>query len=139
MQFVPLNVLVVDDDATNREVVQVILAAEGHGVWQAGSGVEALAIADGALPFDVVVMDLHMPEMDGLEATRRLRDGDATRELAILIVTGDTHREVEHHVRQAGGDHLIRKPIRRRAFLEALAHTLSRRGRLGEAETIQRV
>lgn len=118
-----LNVLIVDDEPLNREVAQVILANEGHHVETRDTGAEALAAClDG--PFDVVLMDIYMPVMDGLAATRALRTHDATRHLPVIFVTGSCSDEDELAAQEAGGTYFMRKPFRRRELLEVIERVL---------------
>ncbi len=119
----PLRILVVDDDARIRTVVRRGLAYEGFRVVEAGSGEEGLAKAREHLP-DLVVLDVMMPGIDGLEVTRRLRSsGD---EIAILMLTA--RDEVRDRVEglEIGADDYLVKPF---SFEELLArvHALLRR------------
>ncbi len=117
------RILVVDDDAKIRTVVRRGLAYEGYRVVEAGSGEEGLEKAREHLP-DLVILDVMMPGMDGLEVTRRLRSsGD---EIAILMLTA--RDEVKDRVEglETGADDYLVKPF---SFEELLArvHALLRR------------
>ena len=119
----PTRILVVDDDPKIRTVVRRGLAYEGYRVVEAGSGEEGLVKAREHLP-DLVILDLMMPGIDGLEVTRRLRaSGD---EIAILILTA--RDEVKDRVEglETGADDYLVKPF---SFEELLArvHALLRR------------
>jgi len=119
----PTRILVVDDDAKIRTVVRRGLAYEGYRVVEAGSGEEGLVKAREHLP-DLVILDVMMPGMDGLEVTRRLRSsGD---DLAILMLTA--RDEVTDRVEglENGADDYLVKPF---SFEELLArvHALLRR------------
>jgi len=109
----PFNVLIVDDNATNRQVMELILDSVGldHASAQDGrEGVEAMQTGD----FDAVLMDIQMPVMDGLEATRRIRDWErsAGRPRApILIVSANCLREHVEAGQAAGADAHLNKPI----------------------------
>ncbi|MFC7380547.1 ATP-binding protein [Brevundimonas sp. GCM10030266] len=122
------RVLVADDNATNRQVVGLILDTAGIDTVFAEDGREALA-ALSKEAFDLVLMDMMMPEMDGMEATRRLRAGDAgyiARETPLLMLTANTLPE---HVAQsvaAGADGHLAKPITPARLLQAVAQALSR-------------
>ena len=88
-----LRVLLVDDVAMNREIVASFLRAAGHITTCVKSGSEAVA-AVATADFDVVLMDVRMPEMDGLEATRRIRALDGARgRVPIIALTGQTSPE----------------------------------------------
>ena len=67
------KILVVDDDYTNRLVVRLLMERRGHSVSEAASGQDALSSVERS-DFDVILMDLSMPQMDGFETTRRIRD-----------------------------------------------------------------
>jgi two-component system response regulator MprA len=119
----PTRILVVDDDAKIRTVVRRGLAYEGYRVVEAGTGEEGLEKAREHLP-DLVILDVMMPGMDGLEVTRRLRSsGD---EIAILMLTA--RDEVKDRVEglETGADDYLVKPF---SFEELLArvHALLRR------------
>lgn len=108
-----LRVLITDDNQTNRQVAGLILEAAGVKTAFAENGREALDAITVA-PYDLVLMDMMMPIMDGLEATRRLRAGEAgdlSRDLPVIMLTANTLPE---HVAQsllAGADHHLAKPI----------------------------
>jgi CheY-like chemotaxis protein len=80
------RILVVDDEAVQRLLLRRIFERAGHDVTEAIDGTAALAA-----PPDLVVTDITMPVMDGLELIRRLRDDPATAHIPILAVSGDTH------------------------------------------------
>ncbi|WP_431268444.1 response regulator [Dankookia sp. P2] len=118
----PLRLLVVDDARVNREVVRALLRPEGHLVEEAASGGDAIAaLRRGPLP-DLVLMDLNMPGMDGLEATAAIRalDGPARR-VPIIALTGDAMPEAVAAGRAAGMDGHLTKPLQRALLLAELA------------------
>jgi two-component system, sensor histidine kinase and response regulator len=116
-------VLVVDDNATNREIVETYLASRDVACATAESGAEALAVMHAAAragaPFAVVVLDAHMPEMDGLDLAAAIRQAPSLRgaRLVMLTSTGD-HRE---RARELGIADYLTKPVRRARLLEAMA------------------
>lgn len=124
----PLRVLIVEDEPTNREIAEAILTTDGHSVTTCRNGEEALdlCIAQG-VPFDLVLMDILMPNMDGLEVTRRLRSESETRNLAILCVSARAAGADHAAGLLAGCDHYLKKPYRRKDLLEALRDTLEKR------------
>jgi CheY-like chemotaxis protein len=101
--------LVVDDDPDARELFMMFLEHAGAQVASARDGVDALAAAH-AHPPDVVVTDLAMPRMDGLELAHRLRADPATRHVPIIAVTGHAVMDVPRRARQAGCDAVLVKP-----------------------------
>ncbi len=122
-----LRVLVVDDEPMNRELIQVILEGLGHEVALARNGEEAVAFAH-ASRFDLVIMDILMPVMDGLEATRLIRKEPRNRDVAILALSAKVSGSNEEMSLQAGADHFVRKPVTRSQLLAAISQTLQRRG-----------
>jgi signal transduction histidine kinase/ActR/RegA family two-component response regulator len=118
----PRRVLVVDDVAANRLVARVLLESAGHAVELAADGEEAVeAVRRGG--FDLVLMDVHMPGTDGLEATRRIRALDgAGRHVPIIALTADAMRDQIAQCLAAGMDGHLAKPLDR----SALKHVLRR-------------
>lgn len=116
-----MRVMVVDDEPFNLEVAKVILEAEGHVVETAHDGLAALSLChDEGTRFDLVLMDLAMPVMDGVEAIRQLRASPDTQELPILVVTGSSDHQELLAVREAGGNAIVHKPFRRIQLLHAI-------------------
>jgi len=93
----PMRVLVVEDEPNNREIAVISLASAGYRVTSCANGAEAVDLC-AAGRYDVVLMDLAMPVMNGLEATRRLRATAGTRDALIMAVSGCT----APHERQSG-------------------------------------
>jgi signal transduction histidine kinase/CheY-like chemotaxis protein/HPt (histidine-containing phosphotransfer) domain-containing protein len=115
-----LRVLVVDDVAMNRDIACAFLRSAGHQVMSAEGGAEAVAAASAA-DFDVVLMDVRMPEVDGLEATRRIRALAGKRgRVPIIAVTALAFAEQVEACRHAGVDGHLAKPFTRAALLEAV-------------------
>ncbi|MDB6454758.1 ATP-binding protein [Falsirhodobacter sp. 20TX0035] len=117
----PLDILVAEDNATNQIVVRTMLERLGHRVSIVDNGRKAVEAAD-RQAYDLVLMDLSMPEMDGLEATRRIRAGRGpSRAVPILALTAHAGPDEGDRCREAGLDGLLSKPIRRQTLEEALA------------------
>lgn len=105
------RILVVDDDATNRLVVRVLMERRGYNVVEAPSGQDALDIASRS-EFDVILMDLSMPRMDGFETTKRLRATDAIgQSLPIFALTSHTARQNVEKCLNAGMNGVLPKPF----------------------------
>lgn len=121
-----MRILLVDDEPTNREVAEVMLRSQGHEVAIAQHGAEALAIChDQGQAFDLILMDLQMPVMDGLEAMRRLRAHAETRNVPILCVSAKVRSADREGGLIAGADNFLAKPFRRQELLDAIAVTMA--------------
>jgi two-component system sensor histidine kinase/response regulator len=129
------RILVVEDNAVNQKVVQKLLERQGYRSDLAGNGFEALA-ALRERPYDLVLMDCQMPEMDGFEATRQLRDpASAVRDVAIPVIalTANAMQGDRERCLEAGMNDYLTKPIAPQALAEALARWLP--GKVGAGET----
>ncbi len=121
----PMTILVVDDVLMNRDIAGSILRAAGHNVTCVEGGAEAIA-AVSATVFDVVLMDVRMPEMDGLEATRRIRASEGTgRRVPILALTAQAFTEQIAECREAGMDGHLGKPFDAETLLAAVVRAAS--------------
>src|SRR5207248_6549660 len=120
------RVLLVEDHPLNRELAEAVLADAGYEVLIASDGEAGLAAAHSAHP-DVILMDIELPGLDGLEATRRLKADATTRAIPILALTAYAMRGDEERARAAGCDGYLTKPIDRRALLTALGECLAAR------------
>jgi len=118
-----LRVLVAEDNAVNQLVVQSMLHKSGHRAALVATGREAVdAALSGA--FDVVLMDVQMPEMNGLEATAEIRARQSHGRLPIIGVTAHALRGDRERCLEAGMDYYLPKPIRRRELDNALARAV---------------
>jgi len=114
------KVLIVEDNALNVELATDILSAAGYCVLHAGSAEEAIALARAERP-RLILMDVGLPGVDGLAATRMLRREPATRAIPIVALTAHAMRGDEEKARSAGCAGYITKPINTRAFPQAVA------------------
>ena len=103
-------VLVVDDDARNEKLVCDVLLAAGFRTIVAATGQEAVALAAEHLP-DVILMDLSLPDMDGTEATRILRDEARTAEIPVVLLSSISLEESTSWPADAGFAGYLAKPI----------------------------
>ena len=127
----PLDVLIVDDEAYTLEMMQVLIEALGHRVHTAADGAEALRwLLEERRPMDVVLMDVLMPGVDGLEAVRRLRADARTRELPIVCVSAKANGDVQAAGLAAGCDRYLIKPVPEDRIFAAITEALTSRGRL---------
>lgn len=120
----PLKVLVAEDDAVNRIVVSKMLGALDVELRVVADGVEAVAaVSEG--DFDIVLMDVRMPEMDGLAATRAIRaEGGCFAALPIIALTANAFPEDVRICREAGMSDFLAKPLRKPALIAALLRAL---------------
>ena len=119
-----LKSLVVDDNATNRAVLEQTLAAWGITVESASDGREGLsalsqAAADGR-PFDLVILDYHMPGMDGLEMARQVERPSGAQKPRLVLLTSSAESGDARAARRAGIDAYLTKPVRQSALYDAL-------------------
>ena len=130
----PLRLLVADDNPINLAVARAILEAAGASVETAAHGAEALERLR-VEPFDVVLMDVHMPVMDGIEAVSRIRGGQAGRtDIPIIALTGDSMAGEEQRLMALGFDALQAKPVQPAALIAAIAAVLDARPDSADAE-----
>jgi signal transduction histidine kinase/CheY-like chemotaxis protein len=117
----PLRVLLAEDNATNQMLAVTLLEREGHTVEVVGTGREALAALE-RQAFDVVLMDVQMPEMDGFEATAfiRSRERGTGRHLPVIALTAHAMKGDRERCLQAGMDDYVTKPLQARQLWRAL-------------------
>jgi len=111
----PLRVLVVDDDPAIRTVLRTLLTKAGHEVFEAANGQQGLEMAVEVGP-QLMILDWLMPEMDGLEVTRALRQTKVGRSIYILVLTSLEDDEDLIHAFEAGIDDFMSKPLRSRVL-----------------------
>lgn len=132
-----LRVLVVEDNPINQAVLEAMLTKLGHSVGLAENGIQALeALAQGS--FDVILMDCQMPEMDGFEATRRIRRGEAGGhvQIPIVAVTAHTLDGDRDKCLAAGMNDYLAKPVTSELLQEKLQQCLEGTVAAGEAMQI---
>lgn len=123
-----MNILFIEDDPMNRRVVKDMLDVAGATMAEAGLAEEGLARIEYE-DFDVVLMDLRMPGMDGMEAIRKIRSrGDAKAELPIIVVTADTGADLRERCIEAGADDVLFKPVAMDALFDSIGRVLAIRG-----------
>lgn len=114
------RILIVDDNPTNLKLMRILLAGEGYDVHTATDADEALERIRTSPP-RMVLMDIQLPGMDGLELTRRLKGGLATRDIVILALTAYAMKGDDQRAREAGCDGYIAKPIDTRSLPAVIA------------------
>jgi len=121
------HVVLADDDASNRLVLGSLLESSGIDVTTAENGRMALDII-GAKPVDLFLLDINMPEMDGLQTARAIRAlPDANADLPLIAITSDVSPKRLAEMRDAGFDVCMEKPVRRDTLFRVILGTLSRR------------
>lgn len=119
----PFSVLVVDDEPALRKVIRTSLAASGFSVEEAGTGNEAVGAVQGRM-FDLVLLDVNMPGMSGVEACRQIRE--LAPHTGIVMVTVRDAEEDKVRALEAGADDYVTKPFRFRELVARLGAVLRR-------------
>lgn len=128
------KILVVDDEEAIRELLKYNLQKTGFEVKTASDGEQALDIAKKFLP-DVVLLDIMMPKMDGVETCRRLRDNPQLQKTFIIFLTARSEEYSEVAAFEVGADDYITKPIKPRALISRI-QALFRRNQKKSPETV---
>lgn len=124
----PLRLLIADDESATRMMSRALLERRGHAVTEAADGRQAAqAVAAAEPPFDAVLLDLHMPDCDGLAALELIRaDADPARAgIAVLMLTAISDPAVERKLLDEGADAVLVKPLRWETLAPTLAAALS--------------
>ncbi len=109
------KILIIEDNELNLELARVLLELKGFAVASARTAEDGLRLARELLP-DLVLMDISLPGMDGLSATRNLKTDPATRHLAVVGLTANAMKGDQESALQAGCDGYVPKPIDTRTF-----------------------
>ena len=118
------TVLVVEDNPANMTLAKFLIESAGHTVLGATDAEAGLTLARDAKP-DLILMDIQLPGMDGLEATAILKGDDATRAIPVIALTALAMKGDEARIRAAGCDGYIAKPLAYREFLASIAAHLT--------------
>ncbi len=124
------RILVVEDQEDNRRIMRDLLVNAGYEVIEAVNGVEAVAMAASAKP-DLILMDLQLPLIDGLEATRRIKAEPASREMPVIAVTSYALSGDNEKALAAGCDAYFSKPVSPRRLLAKIEAVLPKPDRQG--------
>ena len=122
------KILVVEDNDMNMQLVEFLLEEGGYDIVKATSGEEALEItrdANGAAP-DLILMDIHLPGMDGLSVVRAMKAEPRTRTVPILALTAHAMRGDKDRFLEAGCDGYISKPIDVKTFVASIERFIAR-------------
>lgn len=121
-----MNILVVDDSPTNRKLLRVTLEPEGHTVFEAGDGVEALSVLQHG-PVDAIVSDILMPNMDGYRLCHELRRNEKFKHLAFIHYTSTYTSPGDRKLSETvGADEYLTKPVSTHKMLETLQETVAK-------------
>ena len=121
------KILLIEDNAVNRDLTQFLLESQGYQVREAATAEEAFEILKTEWP-DLIVMDIQLPGMDGLEATKKLKENPATRDISVVAVTSYAMKGDRESAAAAGCVGYITKPIDKTTFLQQVAAHLSNKG-----------
>ena len=119
------KILVVEDNPANMTFATFLLQSVGHTVLAAVDAEAGLTLARDEQP-DLILMDIQLPGMDGLEATALLKQAEATRAIPVIALTALAMKGDEERIRAAGCDGYIAKPMGYQQFLAAIAERLGR-------------
>jgi len=123
-------ILIVEDNERNRKLVRDVLQYKGYRTLEAENAEEGLKLAAQSSPA-LVLMDIQLPGMNGIEALERLRADDATRSIPVLAVTASVMSHDRDRIVSAGFDGYIRKPLDVNEFLSMVNDTLERHAAKG--------
>ncbi|HID82310.1 MAG TPA: response regulator [Chromatiales bacterium] len=119
----PLEVLVADDNQTNRDILEMILVKEGHRVTLVNDGLQALEALQASHQYDLVILDRNMPELDGLSAMQMYKEntvGLSARQPRFMLITADGTEETRQLAIQSGVDCFMTKPVRPHELKETI-------------------
>ena len=119
----PKTILIVEDNDLNMKLFNDLLQANGYNTVQTKSGMEALKLTREHRP-DLILMDIQLPEISGLEVTKRLKADDDLKDIPIVAVTAFAMKGDEEKIRQGGCEGYIAKPISVPHFLKTVARFL---------------
>jgi CheY-like chemotaxis protein len=118
------TILVIDDNPVNLKLAAEVLLADGHVVIRAEDAEQALALLETQMP-DLVLTDIALPRMDGMELTRRLKADPRYRHLPVVALTASAMKGDEARVLQSGCDAYIAKPIDTRTLTAQILRVLA--------------
>lgn len=113
------RVLIVDDDAQIIQALGIRLGAAGFEILSAENGVDGLAAARAERP-DAILLDIRMPQMDGLEVLERLRGADDTRDIPVVMLTANVAEKSRNRAAELGARYFLEKPCEPKTLLRAV-------------------
>jgi two-component system cell cycle response regulator DivK len=118
------TILIVEDNELNMKLFHDLLESQGYDILQTRDGIEALKIARDKKP-DLILMDIQLPEVSGLEVTKWIKEDDSIRSIPIIAVTAFAMKGDEEKFREGGCEAYIAKPISVNGFLSTVERFLS--------------
>jgi two-component system cell cycle response regulator DivK len=118
------KILIVEDNELNMKLFNDLLEAQGYNTLQSKNGLEALALARRHRP-DLILMDIQLPEVSGLQVTRWIKDDDDLRAIPVVAITAFAMKGDEQKIRDGGCEAYIAKPISVAGFLHTVARFLT--------------
>ena len=120
------TILIVEDNEKNRKLARDVLTFRGYKIIEAENAEDGLKLA-GESPPDLVLMDIHLPGMSGIEALAQLRSQEATRDIPVLAFTASVMPKDRHIITNAGFDGFLSKPIAIKELGDIIAAALAKR------------
>jgi len=117
------RILIVEDNELNMKLFNDLLEAHGYKTVQTRNGVEAMGLARQHKP-DLILMDIQLPEVSGLEVTKWIKDDEELRHIPVIAITAFAMKGDEEKIRQGGCEAYLSKPISIVKFLETVRHYL---------------
>ncbi len=119
------RILLAEDTDVNARLIVAVLEKSGFDVTVAVDGVQAVKFAE-VSDFDLILMDVNMPELDGLDATRQVREGDSRmRDVTIIALTADDDPTMQRKCTEAGMDGYLSKPINMATLLKTCENAIA--------------
>ena len=131
------KILVVDDDAMNLRMAEILLKKQGYEVWKAGSGQQCLEILEEKIP-DLILLDILMPEMDGFEVIREIKNRQGWERIPVIFLTADRGAKTEEECFKAGAVDYISKPFIPAVMQQRVKRTLELEGYRQDLEEMVR-
>lgn len=115
-----MKILVVDDNTVNQNLSRVMLESRGHTVELVGDGKDAVGLLSENSSFDLVVMDIRMPGMNGIDATKKIRKFNQTVPIVALTINDSDDEDIKEKCLKAGMNDFLQKPITPEQFNELI-------------------
>jgi two-component system cell cycle response regulator DivK len=116
-------VLIVEDNERNLKLVRDVLQVKGYSTIEAGTAEDGIKLAAERKP-DLILMDIQLPGMNGIDALKVLRADPATAKIPVVAVTASVMQQDRKHITEAGFDGYVGKPINIKEFLDAVRHAV---------------